>query len=155
MLPIRMGTDAYPEHTGQRNWCVCWAYASETDAHAESNNSKFEKGLQTMLSKILGSFIIRCFKSSTGDIQEDWERETACWRERVGGGGGGVKSYLQYRLKITRFQVSKGYRTVSYMNFSSFSWGGLASGTVRNRRTNRICSTIFKSVKSLRRRQLT
>ncbi len=29
--------------------------------------------------------------SSAGDTQEDWERETTCWRER--GGCGGAKSY--------------------------------------------------------------
>ncbi len=30
--------------------------------------------------------------SLTDDTQEDWERETTCWREREGGGGG-AKSY--------------------------------------------------------------
>ncbi len=32
-------------------------------------------------------------ESSTGDTQEDWERETTCWRERGDEGGGGAKSY--------------------------------------------------------------
>ncbi len=44
-------TDAYFEHTGQelmralsirvRNWCVHWAYASGTDAHAQRAHHKF------------------------------------------------------------------------------------------------------------------
>ncbi len=50
------GTDAYPEHTGQklmrllsirvRNWCVPWAYASVSYAYAQNKhkNSKFERG---------------------------------------------------------------------------------------------------------------
>ncbi len=31
--------------------------------------------------------------SSTGDTQEDWERETTWWRERGGGDGEGAKPY--------------------------------------------------------------
>ncbi len=30
--------------------------------------------------------------SLTADTQEDWEKETTCWWERVEGGGGGAKS---------------------------------------------------------------
>ncbi len=37
--------------------------------------------------------------SSTGDTQEDWERETTCWRERGGGGGWGAtaKRLVKYK----------------------------------------------------------
>ncbi len=53
-------TDAYPEHMGQElmrtlsmwNWSVAWAYASVSYVYAlqKRKNSKFEKGLQSMLS---------------------------------------------------------------------------------------------------------
>jgi hypothetical protein len=55
------GSDEYPEHTGQelmyslsihiRNWCEPWAYAVVSYVHAKHmhKNSKFEKGLQNIL----------------------------------------------------------------------------------------------------------
>ncbi len=49
--------------------------------------------------------------SSNGDTQEDWERETTCWGERVEGGGRGAKSYdRKESWSSTNFLILSGIR---------------------------------------------
>ncbi len=63
------------------------------------DTESFEWFIEYMLSRrrIFGSYPTLSSPyptvSSTGDTQEDWDRETTCWRERGGMGWGGAQSY--------------------------------------------------------------
>ncbi len=58
--------------------------------------------------------------SSTGDTQEDWERETSCWRERWEGGGRGAESNIAWP-SINDWILSGGWPA---------EWGVTGGGTI-------------------------
>ncbi len=58
--------------------------------------------------------------SSTGDTQEDWERETTCWRDR--GEGGGRKAESCDRKK------KKAWSSINQLIISDASWSSCRVG---------------------------